>query len=95
MSSEEKAWIGKNYTVRVRIGHAPPFMLTEGKIGGISIDYLTHIFNRNGIKFQYVDQNEVTWPQALKYIERNCDIIIGGGGPRVEKFVELAVFWRI
>ncbi len=38
---EEKAWINENHTVRVRIGEAPPFMLTDGKVQGIAIDYLS------------------------------------------------------
>ncbi len=71
LSSEEKSWLSENHTVRVRIGNAPPFMLTDGKIRGIAIDYLTHIFNRNGIKFQYVNESEVTWPQALHYIKQH------------------------
>ena len=71
LTPEEKAWIDKNHTVRIRIGSAPPFMLTDGKIRGIAIDYLTNVFNRNGIKFSYVQESEVTWPQALKYIEKH------------------------
>ncbi len=71
LSPEEKSWISENHTVRVRIGNAPPFMLTDGKIRGIAIDYLTHIFNLNGIKFQYINDSEVTWPQALNYIEQH------------------------
>ncbi len=71
LSLEEKAWIKENNTVRVRIGNAPPFMLTDGKIRGIAIDYLTTIFNRNGIQFRYVKESEVTWPQALKYIKQH------------------------
>ena len=71
LSPEEKSWLSENHTVRVRIGNAPPFMLTDGKIRGIAIDYLTHIFNPNGIKFQYVNESEVTWPQALHYIKQH------------------------
>ena len=71
LSPEEKSWLSENHTVRVRLGNAPPFMLTDGKIRGIAIDYLTHIFNRNGIKFQYVSESDVTWPQALHYIEQH------------------------
>ena len=56
LSSEEQGWINKNLTVRVRIGNIPPFMISDGKIQGISIDYLTYIFNRNGIKYQYISK---------------------------------------
>nr|NJM01692.1 PAS domain S-box protein [Desulfobacula sp.] len=71
LSPEEKAWLNEHHTVRVRIGHSPPFMLTDGKIRGISIDYLVHIFNTNGIRFQYVSEADVSWPQALEYIKRH------------------------
>jgi PAS domain S-box-containing protein len=71
LSSEEQTWLNKNHTVRVRIGNSPPFMFTDGEIRGIAIDYLTNIFNRNGLKFHYIKQSEVTWPQALKYIEQH------------------------
>jgi len=71
LSSEEQGWLNKNLTVKVRIGNIPPFMITDGKIQGIVIDYLTYIFNRNGIKYQYISESEVTWPQALKYIEQH------------------------
>jgi len=71
LTPEEKAWIAKKHTVHVRIGNAPPFMLTTGKIEGMAIDYLVYIFNRNGIKFKYIYASEVTWPQALNYIKQH------------------------
>ncbi len=71
LSTEEKAWIKENHTVRVRIGNSPPFMLTDGKVQGIAIDYLTHIFDANGIKIKYISDTEVTWPEALEYIKRH------------------------
>ena len=71
LSTEEKAWIKENHTVRVRIGNSPPFMLTDGKVQGIAIDYLTHIFDSNGIKIKYISSSEVTWPEALEYIKRH------------------------
>jgi PAS domain S-box-containing protein len=71
LSSREKTWINQNHIVRVRIGNAPPFMLTDGKIQGIAIEYLEHIFSLNSIKFQYIKESEVTWPQALRHIEEH------------------------
>lgn len=46
-------------------------MLTDGKVQGIAIDYLTHIFNINGIKIKYISEVDVTWPEALEYIKRH------------------------
>ncbi|MDM8537063.1 transporter substrate-binding domain-containing protein [Desulfobacterales bacterium HSG17] len=71
LTPDEKAWIDQHHVVRVRIGSAPPFMLTDGKIRGVAIDYLINIFTRNGIKIQYVSESEVTWPQSLKYIRQH------------------------
>ena len=71
LSPEEKAWLNQNHIVRVRIGSAPPFMLTDGKIRGMAIDYLTYIFNQHDIKIHYIQESEVAWPQALKYIEQH------------------------
>ena len=71
LNHEELSWISQKHTVRVRIGSAPPFMITDGEPQGIAIDYLKSIFNRNGINYQYVTSSEVTWPQALKYIEQH------------------------
>jgi PAS domain S-box-containing protein len=71
LTDEETSWINAKHTVRVRIGNAPPFILTDGEVRGIAIDYLTQIFNYHRIKFSYVPESEVTWPQALKYIEKH------------------------
>lgn len=71
LSPEEKAWIDEKHIVRVRIGNAPPFIITHGKIEGIAIDYLTFIFDRNHIKIKYIDESEVTWPEALEYIKQH------------------------
>ena len=71
LTPKETAWINQHHTVRVRIGHAPPFMINHGKIQGIAIDYLTQIFNRNNIAFTYVNESDITWPQALEYISRH------------------------
>ena len=42
-----------------------------GEIRGIAIDYVNLIFTRNGIKFKYITQNKVTWPEALEYIKKH------------------------
>jgi PAS domain S-box-containing protein len=71
LTSDEKRWLNQDHTVRVRIGSAPPFLLTDGRIRGMAIDYLTYVFNQHGIKIQYIQESEVSWPQALKYIEEH------------------------
>ncbi len=71
LSREERAWIDENHTVRVRVGNSPPFMLTDGDVQGIAIDYLTHIFGIHGIKTEYIRDAEVTWPEALEHIKHH------------------------
>ncbi|MBU0969725.1 MAG: transporter substrate-binding domain-containing protein [Proteobacteria bacterium] len=71
LSPGEKAWISEQHIVRVRIGHAPPFMFAHGEIKGIAIDYLTQICDRNKIQLKYIGEDEVTWPAALTYIKKH------------------------
>ena len=71
LSPEEHAWIDRHPTVRVFAGHAPPFMFVDGEVRGIAIDYLTRVFDRNGIDYRYVKDPEVSWPQALESIGRH------------------------
>ena len=72
ISPLEKAWLQEKHIVRIRIGNAPPLMFEDGgEIRGIAIDYINLIFSRNGIKFKYISENEVTWPEALEYIKKH------------------------
>jgi len=69
LSEAEQNWLRQNNTVRVRAATWPPYQFHKGGVKGISIDYLEHVFNRHGIHFQYVTDDEVTWGEALKGIE--------------------------
>lgn len=71
LTPEESAWLAQGYTVRVRVGPAPPLMFSDGQVRGIAIDYLETIFNRQGIAYEYVTENDVSWPQALDYIRNH------------------------
>ena len=71
LSPLEKAWLQEKHIVRIRIGDAPPLMFDDGgEIRGMAIDYVNLIFSRNGIRFKYIPENEVTWPEALEYIKK-------------------------
>ncbi|TIH17166.1 PAS domain S-box protein [Marinifilum sp. JC120] len=74
LSDAEQAWLKQDRKVTVRIGDWPPFMMTENGISGISIDYLNILSSVHGIKFQYVTQNDVSWPDALKSIREHSGI---------------------
>lgn len=74
LNDAEIAWLKQDRTVTVRVGDWPPFMMTENQISGISIDYLDLIASIHGIKFKYVTQNEISWPEALKSIRAHDGI---------------------
>ncbi|WP_320174419.1 PAS domain-containing protein [Maridesulfovibrio sp.] len=74
LSDAEAAWLKQDKTVTVRVGNWPPFMITENEVSGISIDYLDLIASIHGIKFKYVTQDEISWPEALKSIRKHDGI---------------------
>ncbi len=59
LSPEEKAWLGNNYTVRVRVGDAPPWEIDTPNPQGMSVDYLTLIGNQFGINFKFIQAKEI------------------------------------
>jgi len=71
LNLNEKRWINENHIVRIRIGESPPLMFSKVKIEGIAIDYVEFIFHRNGIQFQYITQEDITWPKTLRYIKQH------------------------
>ena len=74
LNEAELAWLKLDKTVTVRVGDWPPFMMTNNGISGISIDYLDLISSIHGIRFKYVTQNEVSWPDALQSIRAHDGI---------------------
>ncbi|MDC7217829.1 MAG: transporter substrate-binding domain-containing protein, partial [Spirochaetales bacterium] len=74
LNEAELAWLKQDRTVTVRVGDWPPFMMTDNEVSGISIDYLDLISSVHGIKFKYVTQNEVSWPDALQSIRAHDGI---------------------
>ena len=72
LSAAERACLEEHKTVTVRVGDWPPFMMTQNGISGISIDYLNLISSVHGIKFRYLTQKNISWPDALQSIsDRN------------------------
>lgn len=69
LSEAELIWLKKKHDVIVRVGDWPPFMMTENGVSGISIDYLKIISSIHGIKFKYITQKDISWPEALKSIK--------------------------
>jgi hypothetical protein len=72
LTEQEKAWLAKNHTVRVRVNDYPPFVLEAGGIRGISVDYLESIFALHNIKYEYV--GDVKWLEVLEALKNNKKI---------------------
>ncbi len=60
LSTEEKAWLNQNHTVRVRAVDWPPYLIIkENELPqGIAIEYLKLISKRTGINFEYEVGNQ-------------------------------------
>lgn len=69
ISVQEKAWLNKNKTLRVRIAkELMPYQHYEnGHASGMSVEYLNYFANLFNLKIEYV--LDVPWTQALKKIE--------------------------
>jgi len=54
-SPEEKTWLDKNHTVRVRVTDSAPYLYPkDGKPVGIAVDMINAVSERTGIKFHFV-----------------------------------------
>lgn len=58
LSSEERAWLDKKHTVRVRVSDAPPWEINTPAPQGMVVDYLTIIGNKFGIDFKFISGKE-------------------------------------
>ncbi len=77
LSQGEKEWRGKNYTVRVRVAFWPPYQIHDnGKLEGYSVDIITEIFNKYGIKYELISSDTLPWTEALESIKNREKIDI-------------------
>lgn len=78
LSKKEKEWLSKDYTVKIKVGHFPPFIIKndQGEFEGITLEYIKVIFGLYDIKYEFVQEN-VTFTQSLEDIKNrvNVDII--------------------
>ncbi|APG28048.1 hypothetical protein A7E78_09490 [Syntrophotalea acetylenivorans] len=70
LSEAEISWLAQDHEVQVRVGSWPPFMMIDGEVKGIAIDYLESIFKRHGIRYRYVLGSEVSWKEALEALKK-------------------------
>ncbi len=62
LSADERAWLEKKHTVRVRIGEHPPWEINRPEAAGMAVDYLRIIGKLFDIDFRFV-------PAADSWIE--------------------------
>ncbi|MEI6703536.1 MAG: transporter substrate-binding domain-containing protein, partial [Deltaproteobacteria bacterium] len=65
LTAREHAWLDRKHTVRVRVGNAPPYHLSNPEPQGISVDYLKLIGKRFGINFNFVKSGTIKWQEAV------------------------------
>jgi two-component system sensor histidine kinase EvgS len=65
LTPEEKDWLNKKHTVRVRVGNHPPWSMNTPEPKGMAIDYLNIIGELYGISFNFVPDNE-PWIEGFK-----------------------------
>jgi formate hydrogenlyase transcriptional activator len=71
LTPEEQAWLAENHNIRVTFSdHAPYFYLKDGKVVGLSVDFLNTISEISGIKFQHENKLH-QWTDELKGIEEH------------------------
>ncbi len=79
LTPEERAWLSKNHTVRVRVVDFPPFIIAkEGEEpSGIAIDYLHLIAELSGIRFLY-EFSTLPFAEALERLKnrKGPDLIL-------------------
>ena len=68
LTPDEKEWLAKNHTIRVRVGkHKPYQSFKNGRPVGISFDLLNAVSGLTGIRFQF-EEPGISFADALKGI---------------------------
>lgn len=79
LTEEEINWLAEDYTVKIRVGNWPPFMIIDEDndtpiVEGIAIDYIETIFNYHNIKYKYIMPSEYTFSESLEQLKNNTNI---------------------
>lgn len=71
LTPEESRWLAENHTVRIRVGHYPPYNFSKPEPAGMAVDYITTAAERTGVRIEFVPTsgdwnsgfNDVTGPR--------------------------------
>lgn len=65
LTPEETRWLAENRTVRIRVGHYPPYNFKKPEPSGMAIDYITAAAARAGVRIELVPSTE-DWNAGYK-----------------------------
>ena len=65
LTPQERLWLARNHTVRVRIADYPPYMFSTPSPAGLSVDYLKAIANTYGFRIELAAAT-LSWPEAVR-----------------------------
>jgi len=77
ISAEEKEWLSKNHSIRIRVAESPPYhSWDEGKAWGISVDYISSFCELFRLNCVFV--KNIPWREAVENIGsgKDGDIIL-------------------
>jgi PAS domain S-box-containing protein len=94
LTSEERTWLEKKYTVRVRVADWPPYQIVKDSepVQGIAIEYLKLIKDRTGIKFKYeaADQPFAEFLASMKQLQGPDMTALIASTPEREKYLSFS-----
>ena len=70
LTDDEKTWLGKQHTVRVRVSDWPPYLFKQPVPSGIAVDYLNAIAKRFSFRIEYV-LTPLDWAAAVQDVMGN------------------------
>jgi PAS domain S-box-containing protein len=75
LTDDEKKWLLQDNVVKIWVGLVPPFQNYEnGKIDGISVEYIKKILKKYNIKYRFISAENFEWKQALENIRDKKEI---------------------
>jgi len=78
LTPEESRWLAENHTVRIRVGHYPPYNFSKPVPAGMAIDYIATAAARAGVRIELVPTIE-DWNAGYKDVtgpRRHYDAIL-------------------
>jgi two-component system sensor histidine kinase EvgS len=86
LTAEERDWLSKDYTVRVRISEHEPYLFSKsGKAVGIVVDLLNTIAEHTGVKFNFTKRTHALTEAMQRLVKHDGIDIIPSLNPTPER----------